>query len=262
MGRLVAVAGSLALTVSSTHLLNLPHLRDYAKAPFTLALVLILGVLVITPVRPRTVLLLAFAYGAVLGVGYGFRTDFLANLPVLVIVLFAFLDGGVTRNLALKTAATALFLATFVGVSWPATSTVYQAGGCQWHVALLGLQAPSNASLDVIPAPYDFGDYYADGYIERVANGYARRTQPGFQRMVYCSHEYDVQSGRYLRDIALKFPADLAVRATASVIQIVQLPFRLEAADGRLGPILYQRPREAADDGPSMGAYFLRPPPC
>jgi len=228
MGRVVAVGCALCLAASSTQLLNLPHLRDYAKAPFTMALVLILGLLVSRPVRPRTVLGLAFAYGAILGIGYGFRTDFLANLPILVIALFAFLDGGLTRNLALKAGATVLFLATFIGVSWPASSAVYQKGGCQWHVALLGLQSPFDGYLGIIAAPYNLGDVYADGYVEDVVNGYARRTQPGFDQMVYCSHEYDVQSGRYLTDIASTLPADLSARAYASTLKIIELPFTLE----------------------------------
>ena len=225
-GRMWALFAAASLAFSSTQLLNLPHLRDYAKAPFTLALVLIIGLIVTRPVCRRTLLLLAAAYGAVLGIGYGFRTDFLADLPVLIVVMFAFLDGGVLRNLALKATAGALLVATFVVVSWPISSTVYTKGGCQWHVALLGLQPPFDNNLHIIPAPYDFGGSYADGYLDRVVNGYARRRQPGLQPMVFCSHEYDVQSGRYLRDIALTFPADMAVRAYASVIQIVELPFR------------------------------------
>jgi hypothetical protein len=225
MGRPIAVFCALALAISSTHLTNLPQLRDYAKAPFTLGLVLILGLLVTRPVTRSTVLLLAAAYGVVLGIGYGFRTDFLANLPILVIVLFAFLDGGVTKNLALKAAASVAFLATFIVVSWPASSTVYQKGGCQWHVALLGLQSPFDEPLRIAPAPYDFGYAYSDGYIDWTVSGYAHRMRPASRRPAFCSHEYDVESGRYLRDIVTSFPADLMARAYGSVLQVADLPF-------------------------------------
>jgi hypothetical protein len=226
MNRLWALGAASSLAISGTQLINLPHLRDYAKAPFTLALVLIMGLIVTRPVRRRTLLLLAAAYGVVLGIGYGFRTDFLVDLPVLLFVLFAFLDGGLTGNLLLKTAAAAVVIVTFFIVSWPIFSAVYTKGGCQWHVALLGLQPNSLVDLRLEPAPYDFGQAYADGYIDRVVNGYARRMQPGRPPMVFCSHDYDVQSGRYLRDIATTFPADMAIRGYASVIQIVELPFR------------------------------------
>lgn len=226
MGRLLAILCTFGLATSSLHLVNLPHLRDYSKAPFTLGLVLILGLTVTRSVRRSTVLILAAAYGAVLGFGYGFRTDLLIDLPVLVIALFVFLDGGLTRNLMLKAAATAVFLATFVVVSWPVTSAVYKKGGCQWHVALLGLQSPFEDQLRINPAPYDFGYAYADGFVIRGVQGFARRTQPpDAPTPQYCSHEYDVQSGRYLTAIVTAFPGDFVARAYASVLQIVELPF-------------------------------------
>lgn len=225
MGRVLATLCAAAVATSSLHLVNLPHLRDYSKAPFTLGLILILGVIVTTPVRRGLLLALAAAYGAVLGAGYGFRTDLLIDLPVLVIVLFVFLEGRLTSNLLLKGAATAVFLATFAVVSWPITSAVYAKGGCQWHVALLGLQAPFDGRLRMESAPYDFGYVYADGFVIRGVQGFARRTQPAASRPVYCSHEYDVQSGRYLTAIVTSFPADFVARAYASIIQLAELPF-------------------------------------
>ncbi len=225
-GRVFAVLAAIGLSASSIHLLNLPHLRDYAKAPFTLALVLILGWIVTRPVRAWSLLALSTAYGAVLGIGYGFRTDFLAALPVLVIVLFGFLEGGIGRHLRLKAAATALFLATFTVVSWPITTAVYVKGGCQWHVALLGLQTPLDPNLSIGAAPYDFGYAYSDEYISRTVSGYAFRMDPGREPLVFCGHEYNVESGRYLRGIVTSFPGDLLTRASASVLQLVELPFR------------------------------------
>lgn len=226
MGRILASAVAVCLAVSSMHLLNMPHLRDYAKAPFTLALVFLLGLIVTLPVRRWRVVGLAIGCGVVLGVGYGFRTDFLINVPVVVLALFAFLGGGLWRNLGLKVASAALFVATFMVVSWPITSTVYTAGGCQWHVTLLGLQSPFDDYLRVAPAPYDFGYAYSDSYIDRTVNGYRWRAEPSAPPLVFCSHEYDVQSGRYLQALATTFPADLIARSYASVLQIVELPFQ------------------------------------
>ena len=225
MGPPIALAGAFGVGTSSLHLINLPHLRDYAKAPFTLGLVLILGWLVTRPVTRRTVLLLSAAYGAVLGFGYGFRTDLLIDLPVIVIALFLFLDGGLLRNVLLKTAAAALFVLTFVIVSWPVTSSVVEKGGCQWHVALLGLQSPFESALRLTPAPYDFGYAYADGYVIAGVQGFAQRVDPGVAKPIYCSHAYDVYSGRELTSIVKSFPGDFVARAYASVLQIVELPY-------------------------------------
>lgn len=227
MGRVLAMLCVAGLATSPLHLTNLPHLRDYSKAPFTLALVLILGVLVTSPVRRRLLLGLAAAYGAVLGLGYGFRTDLLIDLPVIVAALFLFVEGRLRDHLLLKGLASAVFLATFIVVSWPITSAVYAKGGCQWHVALLGLQSPFEARLGMAPAPYDFGYVYADGYVIRGVQGFARRTQPaGAPTPIYCSHEYDVQSGNYLMALVSTFPADFVARAYASLRQIVEVPYQ------------------------------------
>ena len=257
MGRVFAALGAIGLAASSIHLLNLPHLRDYAKAPFTLGLVLILGVIVTRPVRARSLLAWSAAYGAVLGIGYGFRTDFLAAIPVLVIVLFGFLDGGIARHVKLKVASTALFLATFIVVSWPITTAVVTKGGCQWHVALLGLQAPLDPNLSVGAAPYDFGYAYSDEYISRTVSGYAYRMDPGQEPLVFCGPEYDLQSGRYLLGIVSAFPGDVLTRASASVLQLVELPFRQWSAPMTDWlPYFYRLRAFALQPGVRWGAYF------
>lgn len=225
MGRALATIGAVFMALSTLNLLNLPHLRDYSKAPFTVALVLVVGLLITRPLRRRTVLWLAAACGGVLGLGYGFRTDSLVNIPVPVVALFGFLPGGLTRNLRLKAVAAALFLATFMAISWPITSSVYSSGGCQWHVALLGLQSPFDNVLRVRPAPYDFGHVYSDGYIDRTINGYRWRHQPDVPQLVFCSADYDAQSLAYYRSIVTTFPADMITRAYSSVLQMVELPF-------------------------------------
>ena len=69
------------------------NLRDYAKAPFTVALVTILVALVVRPWRLRDVLLLSLGYGLVMGIGYGFRTDLLVDIPPFLIAIALFLPG-------------------------------------------------------------------------------------------------------------------------------------------------------------------------
>jgi len=224
MGRVASVLVVLALSVSTAHLINLPHLRDYSKAPFTLALAFVLGLLVICAPRRKTMLAVAVAYGAIAGIGYGFRTDLLANLPAFLIVLFVFAPGGIARNLALKTAAAATFLASFLVVSWPVASTVYSAGGCQWHVVLIGLQRPFDEQLRIRPAPYDFGTGDSDQYIASAVSAFAQESGDG-PDIGFCSHTYDVESGRYLRMLAVNFPADVAARALAATAQVVDIPF-------------------------------------
>lgn len=258
MGRVLAVAGTFALSVSTLHLLNLPHLRDYAKAPFTLALILTLGILVKARPTRRVLLGCGAAYGLILGIGYGFRPDFLVNIPVFFLVLVVFVEGGILNNLRLKAAAAALCLSLFLVTAWPILSVVYRSGGCQWHMALLGLSSPFTESLDVENAPYDWGDVYADGFIYKTTTSYGRRVHPGIGQIKYCSHQYDAVTGEYLIEIARRFPADMATRAYASVVQISRLPFVWSAAPlPNLAPGLYENRKGLLTSLKSSGLFWI-----
>ena len=84
-GPLVALGCTVGLRFSILQLKYLPHLRDYAKAPFTLVLIVLLGALVLGQLSWKRTLLIAAAYGAVLGVGYGFRADLLVEIIIKAI---------------------------------------------------------------------------------------------------------------------------------------------------------------------------------
>ena len=209
VGRTAAIACAAALCVSTLQLMNLPNIRDYAKAPFTLALVLILVALAVRPWRRRDVLLLSLGYGLVMGVGYGFRTDLLVDIPPFLITVALFLPGGVLRNLPVKAAAVGLFAAGFIAAGWPIITTVVSGGGCQWHVFLLGLTSPFNDALGVSGGTYGWGHLYQDEYLWATVSSYANRLRPDLGYIEYCSHAYDVASWEYLRQILTTFPADM-----------------------------------------------------
>jgi hypothetical protein len=128
--------------VSSLQLANLPNLRDYGKAPFTLALVLILIALVVRPWRRRDVLLLSLGYGLLMGIGYGFRTDLLVDIPPFFITVALFLPDGVVRNVGVKVSAVLLF----AGALSPQDGRSFRRcfSGDASNTTLLGLTTPFN----------------------------------------------------------------------------------------------------------------------
>ena len=236
VGRIAAAMCSAVVAVSSLQLANLPNLRDYAKAPFMVALLLILVALVARPWRRRDVLLLATCYGLVMGVGYGFRTDLLVDIPPFLIAVAFFLPGGVLRNIPVKIAAVACFAAAFVASGWPIITTVVSSGGCQWHAFLLGLTTPFTEALGVKGGAYNWGHLYNDEYMWATVSSYATRFRPDLGYIEYCSREYDAASWEYVRHILLTFPADLITRAYASALHVVELPLE------RFGPVRYAGP--------------------
>ena len=225
MNRWLALGGAFLLSVSTLHVTSLPNLRDYSKAPFTLAAMFLLGLLVKLPVKRATVVALSIAYGVVLGIGYGFRTDLLINIPAILVVLFLFLEGGLRRHVMTKVLGAAAFFIAFVVAAWPILSFVNDKGGGQYHVALLGLTPQFDDALRIQPGPYDLAQAYDDLYIVKTATAYAARVHPEWHDVQYVNHEYDLATGAYLREIVSRFPADMMTRAFASTLAITKAGF-------------------------------------
>src|SRR5436190_5304747 len=252
MTPLLAVAGALLLRFSDLHLKYFPVLRDYAKAPFALVLIFLLGLLVTRRTTWRGVLSTAAAYGAVAGIGYGFRTDFLAFLPPLFVTLVAFLHGGVFRNTRLKLAAGALCIVTFVVAAWPVLSTLDRSrAGCQWHVVLLGFARQFAQPLGVEPAPYDVNREYLDEFAYTNVTSYAARVRPDVGHIEYCEAGYGAATRAYLTAVVERFPADVVVRGYASVLRIVELPFAKRVDDDG------QQTPSSEEAGPGRGLALV-----
>jgi hypothetical protein len=224
-GRVASLLCAAALSFSPLQLANLPNLRDYAKAPFTLGLILILGALVLRPWRPRDVLVLALAYGLLMGVGLGFRGDLLIDIPPFLIAVLVFLPGGVLANGLLKAGAISLAAVGFIATGWPIIkATMVSTGSCQAHVFLLGLTSSFSDALGVQGGSYGWG-LYNDEYMWATVSSYASRFRPDLHYIEFCSHEYDAASRDLARHAVTTFPADIVTRAMASMLQVLGLPF-------------------------------------
>jgi hypothetical protein len=224
-GRWISAGVTALFALSALHLANLPHLRDYAKAPFVLALVLLLVRLVVRPTTTPHVLAIAAAYGAVLGVGYGFRSDLLANVPPYVVAL-GFLPVAWNSHLALRASALAVTAAVFFIVAAPVNQQVATTGSCLGHVTLLGFSSPFTDALRVEPASYDLAIVFNDEVLDSAVTGYANRLQPGTGDLEYCAPEYDRVTAAYLTNIARVFPGDLVTRAYAATRRVLNAPFQ------------------------------------
>ncbi|PYR20226.1 MAG: hypothetical protein DMF94_12670, partial [Acidobacteria bacterium] len=134
----VAAAVALLLTISPANLTHLLSVRDYSKAPFVLAAILILAVLVLRPLRFAPTLALTGMYGAVVGLGYGFRSDLAVMVLFGALVVLLFLPGSLRVHAARNGLAAAILLAGFLALAWPVLIGL-KWGGCQFHVVLLGL---------------------------------------------------------------------------------------------------------------------------
>jgi hypothetical protein len=222
MGRAVAFAMSIMLAVSAIHVGYIPYLRDYAKAPFILGLMLLMARLAMGPLQPRRVLAWAAAFGALLGIGFGFRNDLLISVPPFAAVVLLCLPGRAWAQLRLKLAALALAALTFTIVAWPIL-TAYREGSNTGHVALLGLMTPFDKPLGVEGSLYDWGHTYLDGFASVTVKSYSARVHGRF--VEYLSPEYDRAMVEYILQIVRQWPADIVTRAYGSVLKTLDMPF-------------------------------------
>jgi len=220
----LAVPISCAILVSPLHLGHVPHLRDYAKAPFLLVLILIMGALIRRTNEPPRLLALAGAAGVVFGVGLGFRNDLLiAVLPLLLAIACAAVSHPRTR--LLRVASALLFVAVMLAVAFPVVRD-YRKGSNTAHVALLGLTTPFSEQLGLRVPLYNVGHAYLDEYIWVTVRALAEETEGLPGALPLGSPDYDRISGQYLVQIAKTFPGDFVTRAYAAALKVVVAPFR------------------------------------
>ena len=217
----VSAGVALLLTVSPQNTGVLQSLRDYSKAPFVLAALLILAVLVMRPMRRPATIALAALYGVVVGLGYGFRGDLSVMVPFGALVVLLFLPGSWRVNAARNVSATLVMFAVFFLVASPVISRLDK-GGCQYHFALLGLTESLTTGLHLTPSLYRLGDHTLDIFGNLKIGDYASRVMQ-MPVPVWCTAEFDTASGPFYMKMATTFPADFAVRAYASVLMILRL---------------------------------------
>jgi hypothetical protein len=176
--------------------------------------------MVIRPMTWRATLALAAAFGAVVGVGYGFRSDLLIMVPFGLGVIGLLLPGSWRIQWRRNLAAVSVALASFLVVGWPALRGL-ETGGCQFHYSLLGLTTPFTRALGLQPSIYTFGDHFLDAFVDLKVGDYGHRVMNAAPP-VLCAPEYDRVSGHLFRDMATTFPADLIVRTYGAGLTVLR----------------------------------------
>ncbi len=204
---------------TQANLFHLPHLRDYSKAPFVLVSVLLLGLLVMHRMRWLATLAMAGAFGAVVGLGYGFRSDLMIMMPFGLCVIALLMPGSIQSDWARRVSAVAVALVTFVVVAWPPLQGLRN-GGCQFHYSLLGLTTPRIAEMGIDGSIYGFGDHFLDTFVDLKVGDYGNRML-ALPVPNLCSPDYDTASGALFAGMVTTFPADIVVHAYGSVLTVL-----------------------------------------
>ena len=226
-GPVLAFAVALLLLTSPLQLRHTPLMRDYAKAPFMVAIGVLLAVIVTKRLSARAQAIAGALFGIVLGIGVGFRNDLLIAIPAFVLAgIVAGLrmqPGKRMRSMAGTIGAGA---AGFVVVTMPLWGAYSAGGGASMtHVALLGLAPQFDPALGVQRSPlYGFGHSYDDSVMATVILQHASSALGYTGSIKTYDPTYDRASNSIARNVLTWLPADIWLRALASATNVIRSP--------------------------------------
>lgn len=249
-GLFPATAGALLLACSPIALGLVIYLRDYGKAPFFVwALAALIAAVQARPLRMKIVL--AAAAGAIVGVGYGFRSDLIILLPAGLLYLVV-----ASRTWRARLSTVSALGVTTLLLAAPMLSIGN--GGGFGTLIMQGMSEPFRHYLDLGPAPYAMGTAYSDELVlSSVAadlsaadpDWASREGVPG-QGM----SQSILRSGRYVGGWLGFFAGDIATQALKSAAWILEMPSLMSQQRRAASWLVPATERSSA--GPAMDTLY------
>lgn len=223
LSRALAAAGAAFLLISPLHLAQVPHVRDYSKAPFIVAAIALTAIAALRPLSRRGLLIASAACGAVIGIGLGFRMDPIVMAPMFVSSLLLFRGARPWTALKEKGLAVVVFAAALAVTAGPVLFRLSTRGSNGYHVILLGYADQFDSTLGVSRPAYSWLPFYDDRHVTAMVSDYSGRTTGASAFL--STPEYDAAARSYWLHIVRDFPADIAMRALAAANQVMNFPF-------------------------------------
>ncbi len=220
-----SIAGVWLYATAGTHLIYLDSLRDYAKAPFVLAVLACLGWYL---KRRHTVSQeggIAVLMGCALGLGLGFRMDLLVFVPFVIGMLILFYPAPLTQGWTSRLLMPLVVVSVAYACAFPVLSAMAK-GSNTAHVILLGLSHDFGELLGLYSADHQFASYYNDAY-QQVQIDTLAAIQGEARQLEFSSTTYETFGYRLLREYLNLFPADLWLRGMAAIVEGIGYDFNL-----------------------------------
>ncbi len=226
MNQAFSAAATLLFAFSPGVLSITPFIRDFARAPFILCVLLILGFLLKRPPSLKALSVWGLMLGLVQGAGLGFRHDVIMCLLPSVFVLLGCRTASAKRVWvrlgAARCAAIASMCAGFVLAGFPILSVMRHEGSDSYHNVMMGLATEMSDVIGLERASYEMMPMMNDGYCNLVARSFMQRTHgatPG-----YLTPESARAKREWLREAVETFPADFVTRAYAASLWVLRGP--------------------------------------
>ncbi len=221
MRRPFAATVAAAFIASPAPLVILPTLRDFAKAPFIIATLIILGTIIVRPRRTRWFWAMCALLGLVIGIGLGFRRDLMVFLLPAGLVPLVCARPPMRVAIMERLAGAALMLAAFFLAAWPILKSFQEHGTLGYHDMIMGLATVSDDNAGLSRASYERIYVLHDLYASETAMSFAERTNDSAVFM----EKYRLYPDRAKRDflvaMACTFPGDIITRSWGAVAQVL-----------------------------------------
>ena len=217
MGRVLSFAGGILNAASPSYLTMCSEVRDYGKAPWILAVILILGILIRFRHGGKGLLAYSAVLGTIMGIGIGFRQDVLIGLPAALVVVLAIARVNGPRAVLWRLSASVSMVLLFTAVGLPVL-TAKEDESVAGHTLLQGLASENEQMMAFGDASYEFNMTEFDPYCVALAQSYAKRTENLQGVVLDRSPAYGRVSLRMFLDIAALCPADQFSRGLAALV--------------------------------------------
>jgi len=225
MGRVLSAAGTALFMLSPAVLEMLPRLRDFSKAPFILAAMLIMAHMTQRRGGLRRLVLLAAVLGVVCGLGLGFRQDVFV-CPFIGMLVLA-LGARTQRRLRLRHRALAmavLLLAFAVAAAPILFAMLINGGAISSHDMMMGFGSPPLREAGLQPASYVLIHSMRDDWVHATRVSYHQRVNNVSTPIRFDCPEATPAAIGFTAAAARTFPADLMVRLHGATRTIVADP--------------------------------------
>jgi hypothetical protein len=222
VGPLTASLATLPLIFSDLHLSNALHPAEYVKAPFFLACLFFVGLIVARSLDRRRAFASAAAAGIAAGLGIGFKTDVLICIPIAVIAIAMFAPRSI--DLRQRAAAVAVFLGAVALAGWPILKAQFLGSeGSLFPVQVLGGMNWAFDDTYAQPALYDYGVRFDDTHIVYLINSYDQRVNGAVAYAEFYSKQLQNAATQVVVDLDRTFPSDFLLRAFAAPVRVLKL---------------------------------------
>lgn len=215
----VFVAGFYCVNIDVT-LLILPILRDFARAPFILTVILILFCLIQGKRTNLRFLVICLLSGLTCGIGIGFRRDLLMFFILALFILSIVPKENHVPKIPVRIPGVILAIFVFLISSYPILQSFHKFGTLGWHDTLMGFGTEHDDLAGLQRTNYERIPKYNDLLVSATADVHSYYHESLNDYELYIKKKPELEKRNLFLAYLYWFPADILIRIYSSIARI------------------------------------------